>query len=219
MHSSTEEDYIKTIFNLTGPAGELVSTNSIAHKLETSAASVTDMLKRLSDKKLLYYEKYYGARLTAKGEKIARTLVRKHRLWEVFLVDKLGFKWDEVHDIAEQLEHVRSEPLIARLDEYLSFPRFDPHGDPIPDEDGNMDERSRILLAQLPPGKSGQVVGVKDSSEQFLRYLDSVKVTLGSRLSVSNKIEYDGSMILDIEKHGKLTISNMVAQNLWVIVH
>lgn len=146
MNSLTEENYIKAIYKLCEKSADAVSTNAIAEKMHTKAASVSDMLKKLSKKKLINYRKYQGVTLTAKGEKLALAIVRKHRLWELFLVQKLNFKWDEVHDIAEQLEHIQSDELVKRIDKFLDHPKFDPHGDPIPDVNGKLHpQRSRLL--------------------------------------------------------------------------
>lgn len=141
-YSISEENYIKAIFHLQKDSQQ-VSTLQLAGKLQTKPASVTDMMKKLKNKKLLNYKPYYGFRLSAQGNRIALGIIRRHRLWEYFLAEKLAFKWDEVHEIAEQLEHVSSKKLINNLDKYLGFPKFDPHGDPIPDQDGNMNHEKR----------------------------------------------------------------------------
>ena len=134
----SEENYLKTIYHLTIISDSEISTNAIAEKMETKASSVTDMLKKLAEKDLVDYKKYQGVSLTEKGKLSAKMIVRKHRLWEVFLVEKLDFSWDEVHDIAEQLEHIKSEKLINKLDDFLGNPTEDPHGDPIPDKNGKL---------------------------------------------------------------------------------
>src|SRR3984885_5178673 len=135
MNTFTEENYLKAIYHLSHESGS-VSTNQIAAALNTKAASVTDMLKKLADKALINYEKYQGVTLTSAGQKIALHIIRKHRLWEYFLVEKLNFKWDEVHEMAEEMEHISSVELIDRLDKFMDYPKHDPHGDPIPDSDG-----------------------------------------------------------------------------------
>ena len=145
--SQAEENYLKAIYKISRQSGTLVSNNSISVEMNTSAASVTDMINRLSQKELIHYQKRKGVRLTDLGELTAIHLVRKHRLWETFLVEKLNFTWDEVHELAEQLEHIQSRELINRLDEFLDFPKYDPHGDPIPDENGRITERQQVLLS------------------------------------------------------------------------
>ena len=172
MFTFSEENYLKAIYHLEIDADKGISTNSIAKKLETKASSVTDMLKKLSDKELVAYQKYQGVTLTSKGFHLAKMIVRKHRLWEVFLVDKLNFSWDEVHDIAEQLEHIKSDKLINKLDDFLDNPTEDPHGDPIPDANGKILKKEQLLLSDLKEGQNGICVGVKDTSSEFLKYLD-----------------------------------------------
>ena len=175
-----EENYLKAIFHLETKASNGVSTNAIADALETKPSSVTDMVQKLAEKKLLSYQKYKGTHLTPKGRKIAAKVVRKHRLWEVFLVDKLKFQWDEVHEIAEQLEHIKSDELIVRLDKFLGFPEYDPHGDPIPDKFGNIQTSKKRLLAEIDSEQLGICVGVKESSTEYLRYLDKKKIGIGT---------------------------------------
>ncbi len=216
MLSFTEENYLKAIFKLSEQEKKAASTNAIAKEMQTSAASVTDMLKRLAEKKLLNYEKYKGVTLGKSGQKIATNLIRKHRLWEVFLVEKLHFNWDEVHDIAEQLEHIHSEHLIDRLDEYLAFPKFDPHGDPIPDAEGKFTFRKQIPLSQLPVGCTAIVVGVQEHSAHFLQYLDRLDLGLGSQLEVLEKFDFDDSLRLDVNATKEQVISIKVSQNLLV---
>ena len=213
--SESEENYLKTIFNLSYPSNEAVATNSIAKTLNTAAASVTDMLKKLSEKDLVKYEKYKGVRLSEAGNKIAKRLVRKHRIWEVFLVEKLNFNWDEVHDVAEQLEHINSPQLVSKLDKFLGYPTTDPHGDPIPDEDGNIQHIQSIKLTELKQGDKATVVGVDDTSSSFLQYLDELKIQLGLNVEVVQKIEYDHSFVLK-SKNQTISISKQVADNILV---
>ncbi len=215
MVSSTEENYLKAIFKISEKEGTPVSTNSISSSMNTSAASVSDMIKRLAEKDLVLYEKWKGVRLTDKGREIATNLIRKHRLWEVFLVDKLNFAWDEVHPLAEQLEHVKSDTLVNRLDEYLGFPKFDPHGDPIPDENGNFTFRKQVLLSDFND-KNAVIVGVQEHSKPFLNYLDRLGLKLGTTIEVIETIEYDGSVRMKIDGGGEQIISSKVAQNLFV---
>lgn len=216
MITLTEENYIKTIYQL-GKYGTLtVSTNNIAEAIETKASSVTDMIKKLADKGYVDYKRYQGATLTSKGKKIAADVVRKHRLWEVFLVEKLNFSWDEVHDIAEQLEHIKSDKLINELDKLLDYPTHDPHGDPIPDKRGEIKKSNKELLFTLPENSKGVCVGVKDTSPAFLKYLDKHKIALGSEIRVIAREDYDDSMVIEI-KGKPITISQAVASNLFVI--
>jgi DtxR family Mn-dependent transcriptional regulator len=190
----SEENYLKTIFHLTTLLNSEVSTNAIAEKMETKASSVTDMLKKLADKDLINYKKYQGVSLTEKGQLAAKMIVRKHRLWEVFLVEKLNFSWDEVHEIAEQLEHIKSEQLINKLDEFLGNPTEDPHGDPIPDANGKIIKTEKLLLSDLNENQTGICIGVKDSSSEFLKYLDKQGIALGSRIELIAKEEFDLSL-------------------------
>ncbi|MCK0155706.1 metal-dependent transcriptional regulator [Cellulophaga sp. F20128] len=215
MFSQTEENYIKAIYALSVQTGKAVSTNLIAEKMDTKASSVTDMIKKLSDKKLVNYKKYQGVSLTKMGQKTALSIIRKHRLWEVFLVDKLDFSWDEVHDIAEQLEHIQSEKLIDKLDEHLGFPSFDPHGDPIPNKEGKFKERKKILLCELPIRTEGVCVGVKDSSSQFLKFLDKNKIALGDKITIVDREKFDSSMHLKVGERA-VHISQKIASNLYL---
>ena len=178
----SEENYLKTIYHLTTTVNSEVSTNAIAEKMETKASSVTDMLKKLAEKDLVNYIKYQGVSLTEKGNLSAKMIVRKHRLWEVFLVEKLDFSWDEVHDIAEQLEHIKSDKLINKLDDFLDNPTEDPHGDPIPDANGKIIKKEQLLLSDVKESKIGICVGVKDTSSEFLKYLDKQGIALGSKI-------------------------------------
>lgn len=215
MFSQSEENYLKAIYALSTSVGTDVSTNLIAEKMATKASSVTDMIKKLSEKELVHYKKYQGVSLTDFGRKTALSIIRKHRLWEVFLVNKLDFAWDEVHEIAEQLEHIRSEKLIDRLDELLDYPSYDPHGDPIPDKEGNFKERAKVLLSKLPVKASGICVGVKDSSSKFLKFLDKHQIALGDSITIIDKEEFDESLSLKIQER-EIHISNQIASNLYL---
>lgn len=212
-----EENYLKAIYKLAEaePAAG-VSTNRIAAALATRAASVTDMLRRLADKGLLAYEKYRGVQLTAEGRRLALLTIRKHRLWEVFLVQQLGFNWDEVHEVAEELEHVASPLLMRRLDAFLGHPALDPHGDPIPDEDGAMRRPAHRLLADLQTGEKGTLAGVKNTSTPFLQYLDKVGLPLGARVEVLDKVAFDHSLELRVNRDRTALISAEVSRNLFV---
>ncbi|WP_046242411.1 metal-dependent transcriptional regulator [Hymenobacter terrenus] len=218
MPSHTEENYLKAIFKLAEAEPDTVgvSTNRIAAALATRAASVTDMLRRLAEKGLLNYEKYRGVQLTAEGQRLALLTIRKHRLWEVFLVQQLGFNWDEVHEVAEELEHVQSPLLMRRLDAFLGHPALDPHGDPIPAEDGAMRRPTTRLLADLGLGERGTLAAVKNTSAPFLQYLDKVGLQLGALVEVLDKIAYDNSFEIKINREQKALISAEVSRNLFV---
>lgn len=215
--SFAEENYLKAIYHLSSAGESQVSTNAIAERLDTKPASVSDMIRKLSEKGVLSYVKYQGVNITDEGKKKALWVIRKHRLWEVFLVEKLNFHWDEVHEIAEQLEHIKSSLLISRLDEFLEFPKFDPHGDPIPDAEGVMASKPRVILSDLTAGASAQLVSMKDTGNAFLNYLDRIGMMIGTKIEVVDIIEFDGSMEISIDGSRKLTISKQVADNLLVV--
>ncbi len=215
MFSLSEENYLKAIFHLERKYAGGVSTNALAEEMETKASSVTDMVKKLSDKDLVKYRKYQGVQLSEQGKRTAIEVIRKHRLWEVFLVEKLNFSWDEVHDIAEQLEHIKSEKLTDELDKFLGHPKRDPHGDPIPDAEGNFRISNKMLLADLEEGQSGICVGVKDSSTEFLRYLDKNEITLGKAIRIVQREEYDESLLIKINDKD-LRISKTISKNLFI---
>ncbi|MFT5102511.1 MAG: DtxR family Mn-dependent transcriptional regulator [Candidatus Latescibacterota bacterium] len=215
MFTLAEENYLKAIYHLEQKIEGEVSTNAIAERMETKPSSVTDMVQRLAEKEVLSYKKYRGTLLTPSGRRIAANVIRKHRLWEVFLVDKLNFHWDEVHEIAEQLEHIQSEELVARLDKYLGHPDFDPHGDPIPDKDGNMKTTKKKLLSELLKNQRCVCVGVKESSSEFLQYLDKKNINIGTKLTVLGKEFFDGSMVIQV-KQDQFFISKKIAENLYV---
>jgi DtxR family transcriptional regulator, Mn-dependent transcriptional regulator len=211
----SEENYLKAIYHLTVQLEAEVPTNAIAEMMETKASSVTDMLKKLADKALINYIKYQGVSLTEKGMHAAKMIVRKHRLWEVFLVEKLSFTWDEVHDIAEQLEHIKSEQLINKLDDFLGNPTEDPHGDPIPDAQGKITKTEKLLLSELVESETAICVGVKDSSADFLQYLNKQKIALGAVIKVLGRENFDASLHLIINDT-PLTVSSKIAGNLYV---
>lgn len=213
----SEENYLKSIYHLTAVSETEVSTNAIAEMMETKASSVTDMLKKLAEKEFVNYKKYQGVSLTSKGKLAAKMIVRKHRLWEVFLVEKLDFSWDEVHDIAEQLEHIKSEKLINKLDDFLGNPTEDPHGDPIPDANGQMIKIDKQLLSELMQNQTGICVGVKDTSSEFLKYLDKQEIALGSKIEFISKETFDLSLKIKVDGRD-LTVSNKIASNLFVKV-
>ncbi len=211
----SEENYIKVIYHLSLVSPNGVNTNAIAGMMETKASSVTEMLKKLSDKNVLIYQKYQGVNLTETGLLVAKMIVRKHRLWEVFLVEKLNFSWDEVHEIAEELEHIKSEKLINKLDEFLDFPAFDPHGDPIPDENGAIKKVEKLLLSDAKLNVDYQCVGVKDTSVAFLQYLDKQKISLGSKMKIISKEDFDETLTLEVQDK-TIIISNKIAINLYI---
>ncbi|MFN7313227.1 MAG: metal-dependent transcriptional regulator [Bacteroidota bacterium] len=216
MYSYTEENYLKAIYKLTENGGGNVNTNAIADEIQTKAASVTDMIKKLSDKKLLKYEKYKGVTLTEKGRKVAIETVRKHRLWECFLFDKLKFGWDEVHEIAEQLEHIQSEVLVDKLDAFLDYPTHDPHGDPIPTKAGIIKKSDFILLADAALLDWVVMTGVADHSTSFLQHLNKVGLALGTEMKVVDKVNYDGSMEIEFKNKKQVQLSKDVVKNIWV---
>ena len=215
LMTRSEENYLKTIFHLGGGDSKSITTNAIAEQMETKPSSVTDMAKKLAEKGLVHYKKYQGISLTDSGTRTALSIIRKHRLWEVFLVKKLDFTWDEVHEVAEQLEHIKSEKLIDKIDALLDFPKYDPHGDPIPTKDGKFMERDKQLLSDMPINTQGVCVGVKDSSAPFLKFLDKNKIALGNTIKILDKEDFDQS--LQILMEGKeLRISHQIASNLYV---
>jgi DtxR family Mn-dependent transcriptional regulator len=211
----SEENYIKVIYHLSLVSPKGVNTNAIAGMLDTKASSVTDMLKKLAEKELVSYQKYQGVTLTDKGFHSAKMIVRKHRLWEVFLVDKLNFSWDEVHEIAEELEHIKSEKLINKLDEFLGFPSFDPHGDPIPNAKGELVKIDKFLLSEAILNTDYVCVGVKNSSVEFLQYLDKQNISLGSTIKVISREEFDSSLTIILNSN-TISISNKIAENLFI---
>ncbi|NCI46083.1 metal-dependent transcriptional regulator [Sediminibacterium soli] len=216
MHFSvTEENYIKAIFHLQQEDGT-VSTNELAAVLATRPASVTDMLKKLKTKKLLSYEKYKGVRLTAEGKRLALAVVRKHRLWEYFLVHTLQFGWDEVHEVAEELEHITSRKLVDKLDVFLGYPKFDPHGDPIPDSQGKMQQQQQVNLIDLPPGTAAEVSAVGSQSTELLELLRHKSIGIGTRLEVKKKFGFDHSIEIKIKGQTAFIISQQLAQALFV---
>jgi DtxR family transcriptional regulator, Mn-dependent transcriptional regulator len=217
MLSFTEENYLKAIYHLAEGGTKAVLTNEIADSMNTKAASVTDMIKKLSAKNFISYEKYYGVKITRQGKQEALAIIRKHRLWETFLVQKLKFSWDEVHEIAEQLEHIQSPLLIEKLDEFLNFPKADPHGEPIPDRNGKIHILANGCLHDQPVGYKGNIVAVKDSDSGLLKYLNKIGATPGKKIELSNKEEYDQSLEIIVDNR-KLTISKSVSQNILVAI-
>ncbi|MCC5930817.1 MAG: metal-dependent transcriptional regulator [Cyclobacteriaceae bacterium] len=216
--SFAEENYLKAIYLLSKNGTETVSTNAISEMLQTRPASVSDMIRKLSNKGVILYQKYQGVSISEEGKIMALRVIRKHRLWEVFLVEKLKFNWDEVHEVAEQLEHIRSPLLIRRLDEFLGFPKYDPHGEPIPDEAGIIQEKKSIMLSEVAEMIQGIVCAVNDSNPLFLKYLDRMGIYIGAGVRVVEKIDFDGSMVVLIDNKQKVSISREVCENLWLSI-
>jgi len=214
MSTVAEENYLKAIFKLSEELEKEVPTSFLADQLATKASSVTDMVQKLADKNLVNYVKYQGVTLTPEGERIAIQLIRRHRLWELFLFQNLGFQWDEIHEIAEQLEHIKSDLLIDRLDQFLNFPLKDPHGDPIPDQEGNFPEVNSTPLSQLKMGTKGIVVGVNDKSSTFLIYLVKIGIQLGTEIEVLEWHDFDHSVDIKINDLKLIHLSYQSAQNI-----
>jgi DtxR family transcriptional regulator, Mn-dependent transcriptional regulator len=216
MISQAEENYLKAIFKISEREAKAANTNAVAAELKTTAASVTDMLRKLAEKELIHYEKYRGVTLTTEGVRQATLLIRKHRIWEVFLCERLGYAWDECHELAEQLEHIQSDDLIDRLDEFLGKPKFDPHGDPIPDCNGNFTERQQRLLSALTVGEKGVVVGVDEHSPAFLQHLNRIGVVLGVKIEVLETFAFDGSVRLRLNGAAEVVVSDRVSNGVFL---
>jgi DtxR family Mn-dependent transcriptional regulator len=214
MNTLAEENYLKSIYHLSMNA-ENVSTNQLAAFINTKASSVTDMLKKLADKALINYTPYQGVTLTHAGEKIAVNIIRKHRLWEYFLVEKLDFKWDEVHEMAEEMEHISSNELIDRLDKFMGYPKYDPHGDPIPDCNGLIKVHNLKPVSSIGVNESGVICGVRDHSTAFLQYLEKQSLTIGKKITVMEINAFDHSMLLQTQEK-EIQVSREVANNLLV---
>ena len=212
--TQSEENYLKAIFTLSQEGKGAISTNDLAEKMATKASSVTDMLKKLCEKDLLEYQKYQGCELTILGNDHALAIIRKHRLWETFLVDKLNFGWDEVHEIAEQLEHIHSTELTDRLDEFLGFPKVDPHGEPIPGKDGKIESATnRILLSEALEGMRAIIMGVEDDQTEFLQYLNKIGLHLGTQVRILDKLSFDGSILVEMDNK-QIQFSNTIAKQI-----
>ena len=214
-YSASKENYLKAIFHLQVES-EVVSTNAVAEAVHTRPASVTDMLKKLKKQKLLSYERYKGVKLTTEGRKVAIQIIRKHRLWEYFLVEKLQFGWDEVHEVAEELEHISSQKLIDRLDNFLDFPQTDPHGDPIPDQQGKFNAGPQQNLLDIPINKPSRVCGIVSQTTQMLELLQHKGISIGTKVEVKKKFPFDNSLELKIKNQPVITISEQVAKNILV---
>ena len=214
-YSTSEENYLKTIFHLQ-TREDNVTTNELAERLQAKPASITDMMKKLKTRKLVNYQPYHGFRLTAEGKKVALSIIRRHRLWEYFLAEKLKFGWDEVHEVAEQLEHVSSKKLIDKLDEFLGYPKFDPHGDPIPDPNGKMEPSSQVCLAQWPINKMAKISFVVNQTPALLEHLQEKNINIGASVVVKKKFNYDDSLEIRLDNKHQLTISSQLAYNIFV---
>jgi DtxR family Mn-dependent transcriptional regulator len=213
--SLTEENYLKAIYFIGGTSNQLVNTNAIAERLNTKAATVTDMLRKLKQKDLIEYQPYKGTRLKLEGKVKAIGILRKHRLWETFLVEKLAFGWEEVHEMAEQLEHIQSAELTERLSAFLGFPEFDPHGDPIPNKEGVFPRRDNVTLDRVSPDTAVMVQGVKDSSTEFLNYIAKLGIQLGDHIAVKSVEEFDRSLVVE-HKNQQYRLSALAAANLYI---
>jgi len=213
----TEENYLKAIYNIqhNSAAGE-VSVNEIAERMQTRPATVTDMLRKLSEKALIHYEKYKKLHLSEQGTTRALQIIRKHRLWETFLHHKLNFSWDEVHEVAEQLEHIQSQKLVERLDDYLGYPQFDPHGDPIPNSEGVLPVSSAQLLNETEIDRACTIVAVKDTSSAFLRQLERLNLQIGTRLNIQERMPFDNSILVEIDGKNAVMLSEKIALNIIV---
>jgi len=218
MLSYTEENYLKAILHISSRIEDKkeAGTNELAQHLAVKPATVNNMLKKLKEKKLIHNERYGKIRLSVKGKSVALQVVRKHRLWETFLFEKLSFSWDEVHAVAEQLEHIQSEKLIERLDQFLGFPLFDPHGDPIPRKNGQIPEVSAVLLKEVALGKTVRVVAVRETQPGFLQYLEQLNIRIGTRLKVVGRVEFDESIQLKVGRMGVISVSKRFAENVLV---
>jgi DtxR family Mn-dependent transcriptional regulator len=216
MLSLTEENYLKAIYHLSHNGTKGVSTSEIAEVMQTKAASVTDMIKRLSSKGLISYEKYHGVEISKQGKADALNVIRKHRLWETFLVNKLGFAWGEVHEVAEQLEHIQSPLLVEKLDAFLGHPSADPHGHPIPDKNGKIADVKNQPLSNIEKGAHGKVCSVTDSSSSFLQYLDKVGIHIGSVLLVQEKEAFDGSLEVVVDGKKTTSLSREASDNILI---
>ena len=215
MITRSEENYLKSIFSVFMQTQNNVSTNEIANLLDTSPASVTEMIKKLQDKSLVVYEKYNGVRLSKLGEKKAIAIIRKHRLWETFLVNKLDFSWSEVHEVAEQLEHINSEKLTDKIDQLLNYPKFDPHGDPIPSKNGIFNFQERVSIFEMDVNEEGIIMGVSLDNKDFLDHLTKLKISIGTKVKVIEQIKFDQSMKISFDSKTE-HVSKEIAENILV---
>jgi DtxR family Mn-dependent transcriptional regulator len=216
MHTLSEENYLKSIYRLSQKADEKITPTAIAESLGNNAASVVDMIRKLTEKQLIEYDKKKGVRLTPQGLKDAILIVRKHRLWEVFLLEKLGYHWDEIHDIAEELEHISAPTLADRLDKFLGFPEYDPHGDPIPKANGKLPKTYSVKLADVKIGTSCRVAAVRDTSSAFLQYLLKLNIGIGTQIQLFEIISFDQSLVISIDGGEKTTVSQKFGENILI---
>ena len=216
QHTLSEENYLKAIYRLAQNEDEKITPTAIAEGLGNNAASVVDMIKKLTDKQLITYDKKTGVKLTNDGLKHAVLIVRRHRLWEVFLLNKLGYHWDEIHEIAEQLEHISDTTLADRLDNFLGFPEYDPHGDPIPKANGKLPKSYSVTLANVKAGQKCTVAAVKDTSSAFLQYLLKLNIGIGTHIQLMEKIDFDQSMVISINGADKTTVSLKFGENILI---
>jgi DtxR family Mn-dependent transcriptional regulator len=214
-YSVSEENYIKAIYHLQQEV-DRVNTMLLASTLETKPASITDMLKKLKTKRLLDYKPYYGFKLSAEGNRVALGIIRRHRLWEFFLAEKLKFNWEEVHEMAEDLEHVSNKKLIDKLDAFLGYPKFDPHGDPIPDQDGKIQKEEHVLLSELKLKAQGRVTKIKSHSKKIMDLVAHQQINIGSRITVKKVFEFDESMEIVIDGKMIKNISQQLAKNIFI---
>ena len=214
MHTLSEENYLKAIYRLSQKTDKITPT-AIAESLGNNAASVVDMIRKLTDKSLIEYDKKKGVKLTEDGLKHAILIVRKHRLWEVFLLDKLGYRWDQIHEIAEELEHISNGDLADRLDKFLGFPDYDPHGDPIPKANGKLPKLYSVTLADIKEGDKCSVVAVKDTSSSFLQYLVKLNIGIGTQILLVEKITFDQSLVINING-AETTVSQKFGENILI---
>ena len=220
MLSITEENYIKNILGheLESQNDLGIGTNELASRLAVKPSSVNVMVKKLRDKTLIYYEKYGKIHLTEQGHLLGMEIIRKHRLWETFLYEKLDFTWGEVHEVAEQLEHIQSVKLVEKLDKFLGYPATDPHGDAIPDKHGKIEKISKQLLSNSVAGERYRMVAVKDSSAAFLNYVHELGLGINNSISVISKLDFDHSM--EIETEGKIVrVSKKFSDNVFVVLN
>lgn len=214
--SQTEENYLKAIYLLSKSRGGRIPNLAIAQALEINPATVTEMLRKLAEKKWIDYSRPLGASLTPEGEGLALRVVRKHRLWETFLVQKMEFSWDEVHEVAEQLEHIQSQKLLDQLDRFLGYPKFDPHGDPIPDARGDFPTTKAKLLSECLPGEKMKFVAVANHTPSFLQYLDKVGFKIQHTIEIEEVHEFDKSMSVILNGEKRTMFSAEVSQGLLV---
>lgn len=216
MYTLSEENYLKSIYRLSQQPNFKITPTAIAESLKNNPASVVDMIRKLTDKQLIEYDKKKGVKLTPVGLKDAVLIVRRHRLWEVFLLEKLGYHWDEIHDIAEELEHISDASLADRLDKFLGFPEYDPHGDPIPKANGKVPKPYSVTLADLKTGDTCRVAAVKDTSSSFLQYLQKLDIGIGTNIKLLEKISYDNSLVISISGKENTTVSQKFGENILV---